>query len=135
MTFEVVATPNAERDITGLRGARRKAYDEFEVALAASGCRAMGYRLTGEHPLASLCGKHLRGNDRAVVAFVDDAAWVLLVGPHDDGDAAADVYGRLYELLGFEIPVGSRTKPPCCEPSGEPPLLDEVETDAFTGKR
>lgn len=94
----------------------------------------MGYRLTGEHPLTSLCVKHLRGADRAVVAFVDDAAWVLLVGPHDAGDAAVDVYSRLYEILGFEVPMGARTKPPCCGSQGEAPLLDEVETDVFAGR-
>jgi hypothetical protein len=134
LTFEVVATPIAERDISALRGARRRAYDDFEADLAATGCRAMGYRLTGDHPLASLCVKHLRGADRAVVAFVDDSAWVLLVGPHDEGDVATNIYGRLYELLGIEAPSNPRTKPPCCDESGEPSRLDEIETDAFVAK-
>jgi len=84
--YFVRATPVAERQIAGLRGARRKAYDQFELVLAQSGCGALDYRLTGLDPLPSLCAKHLRGSDRAVVAFANDDAWVLLVGPHAAGE-------------------------------------------------
>lgn len=94
----------------------------------------MGYRLTGDHPLPSLCVKHLRGADRAVVAFVEDTAWVLLVGPHHEGIRAADVYARLYELLGLDVAQGARTKPPCCDETGEPPQLLEIETDPLNVK-
>lgn len=100
MPYTVRSTRVADRQIAGLRGPRRKAYVEFEQALARQGCAALSYRLTGDDPLPSLCVKHLRGNDRVVVAFSGDEAWVLLVGPHTDGDAAADVYGMLYELAG-----------------------------------
>lgn len=95
----------------------------------------MGYRLTGQHPLPSLCVKHLYGTDRVVVAFRGDEAWVLLVGPHASGDRATDVYGRLYALLGFDPPRGERRKPPCCNDDGTPPELDEVETDPFNARR
>jgi hypothetical protein len=116
----------ADRQIAGLRGPRRKAYNEFEHALALHGCAALGYRLTGDDPLPNLCVKHLRGNDRVVVAFSGDEAWVLLIGPHADGDAAADVYGMLYELAGVPRPAQPRTKPPCCDDDQQPPGLDEA---------
>jgi hypothetical protein len=132
VAFEVVSTPIADRAIAGLRGRRRRAFDQFEEHLASDGCQALGYRLTGEHPLSSLCVKHLRGTDRVVVAFVEDTAWILLVGPHEEGDRAADIYSRLYELLDLEPPRGERTKPPCCLDSGEGPQVSESETDAFS---
>lgn len=95
--------------------------------LALHGCAALGYRLTGDDPLPNLCVKHLRGNDRVVVAFTGDEAWVLLVGPHADGDAAADVYGMLYELAGVPRPAQPRTKPPYCDDDDQqPPELDEA---------
>ncbi len=129
MPYSVRATPVAERQIAGLRGARRKAYYQFEQALARGGCSALDYRLTGADPLPSLCAKHLRGSDRAVVAFADDDAWVLLVGPHAAGDAAADVYGVLYELAGVPRPTQPRTKPPCCDDDETRPALEEVTVD------
>jgi len=132
VSYEVVSTRVADRGIAALRGARLKAYRAFERELASAGCGALGYRLTGDHPLPSLCVKHLRGADRVVVAFVQDRAWVLLVGSHDDGDRAADVYARLYKLLGFEPPPGARSKPPCCSANGEPPELQDVEIDPFS---
>lgn len=42
--------------------------------------------------------KHLRGLDRAVVTFSGDEGWVLYVGPHVEGDAAADVYTATLQL-------------------------------------
>jgi hypothetical protein len=127
----VRSTPTADRQIQGLRGPRRKAYQQFEQSLAHQGCAALGYRLTGQAPLSSLCVKHLRGRDRVVVCFVADQAWILLVGPHDEGDATADVYLALYELLGIEQPTQPRTKPPCCgtDPDQSPPTLDQALVD------
>ena len=90
--------------------------------------------MSGDHPLPSLCVKHLRGKDRVVVGFVDDQAWVLLVGPHQAGDEATDVYSRLYGLLGFEVPEGERSKPSCCDGTGDAPVLLEIETDTFNGR-
>lgn len=95
----------------------------------------MGYRLTGEQPLNSLCVKHLRGADRVVVAFIDDRAVILLVGPHAEGDKAADVYGQLYDIVGAARPEEERTKPPCCGDDDEPPALGEVDIDVFLSAR
>lgn len=129
MAYAVRSTPVADRQIAALRGPRRRAYEEFERALAQQGCAALGYRLTGAQPLSSLCVKHLRGRDRAVVGFSGDEAWVLLVGPHDAGDAAADVYAALYELAGVPPPTTPRTKPACCSDTEAPPALDETVID------
>ena len=126
MPYIVRSTPIADRQIAGLRAARRKAYDLFEEALARQGCAALGYRLTGDEPLASLCVKHLRGNDRVVVTFSGHEAWVLLVGPHIVGEAADDVYTALYELAGVPRPTQPRTKPPCCDENQVPPTLDQA---------
>lgn len=128
MPYIVRSTRVADRQIVALRGPRRKKYDEFERALARDGCAALDYRLTGDDPLPQLCVKHLRGNDRAVIAFADDVAWVLLVGPHTDGDTAADVYGTLYELADIRRPTQPRMKPPCCT-NQQPPELDETTID------
>lgn len=129
MTYSVRATLVADRQIAGLRGARRRAYDQFEQALARGGCLALDYRLTGADPLPRPCCKHLRGRDRAVVAFAAADAWVLLVAPHAAGDTAADVYGALYELAGVSRPTQPRTKPPCCDDDHSPPQLEEAVVD------
>lgn len=129
MPVTVRATPTANQQIAGLRGARSKRYEEFERDLAARGCAALGYRLTGDEPLPSLCVRHLRGKDRVVVAFTDDEAWVLLVGPHDEGDKANDVYTALYALAGVPQPSQPRSKPPCCDEDETAPALDESLID------
>jgi len=38
----------------------------------------MGYRLTGDPPLNSLCCVHLRAAVRTIVTFTPGTAWVLL---------------------------------------------------------
>ena len=124
----VRSTPIADRQIASLRGARLKAYLSFEQELASRGCAALGYRLTGAEPLSSLCVKHLRGADRAVVAFTTEEAWVILVGPHAAGDQAVDVYTKLYELVGVPPPTQPRSKPPCCR-HDTPPNLNEAVVD------
>ena len=114
MPITVQTTSIADRQIAGLRGRRRRTYDEFERDLMTRGCAALGYRLTGEEPLSSLCVKHLHGADRVVVAFAADEAWVLIVGPHAEGDKASDVYTALYLLADVPPPSQPRSKPPCC---------------------
>ena len=129
MTYVVWQTRVAERQVRGLRGARAAAYVRFEQTLAERGCAALAYRLTGRDPLPRICVQHLRGSDRALVAFESGEAWVLLVGPHDAGDAARDVCRTLYGLAGVDIPIEPRTKPPCCDEDGQPPTLDTAAVD------
>jgi hypothetical protein len=126
-------TPVANRQIAGLRGRRKTAYEQFVKDLAQRGCSALDYRLTGDPPLESLCVKHLRGNDRVVVSFTDEAVWILLVGPHEEGKKAENVYTALYELAGVPAPTKPRTKPSCCI-DGSEPILDELEVDRLVGR-
>lgn len=130
MPYTVRSTPIADRQIAGLRAARRKAYDRFEEALARQGCAALGYRLTGDAPLPSLCVKHLRGLDRAVVTFSGDEGWVLFVGPHVEGDAAADVYTATLQL-----DAGSHQSPPGVAAFGAMSDGGRHGTDSGRGRR
>jgi len=41
MPYEVKATPIAQRQIAGLRGPRRMAFDVFVTMLVNEGCRAL----------------------------------------------------------------------------------------------
>jgi len=136
LSYEVKATPVAQRQIAGLRGVRRKAFDAFVTTLVHEGCRALAYRLTGNEPLPRLCVQHLRANDRVVVAFEGPTAWVLLVGPHDEGNRRADVYTALYQLAGVDLPETPRTKPSCCDEDDQPPGVDgEVLDDLLRRAR
>lgn len=123
-----MTTPRAEQQIDQLRTAQMKQLAAFVKELESRGCAALGYRLTGDDPLAHLCVKHLGGSLRAVVAFErSDRAWLLLVGPHDDGDPGIDVYTELYRMVGFQPPDSvKRTKPPCCGDGGEAPKMGKV---------
>jgi len=119
---DVVATPAAQRGLASLRGPAKKRAEAWLDDLAARGCQAMGYRLTGDPPLDSLCCVHLRASDRAIVTFTPGTAWVLLVGPYDRQDREADIYTRVYTAAGITAgPLRARTKPPCCLDDITPP--------------
>jgi hypothetical protein len=126
VAHEVLETPIAATQVDALRGPRKRAYAAFLLELAANGCAAMSYRLTGPDPLPRLCVRHLRGADRVIVAFEErDRAWVVLVGPHTD-ERASNVYNLLYAITGTAIePSERRTKPPCCDEDGAAPVSDE----------
>jgi hypothetical protein len=129
MPTEVLATPRAEQQISGLTRKQAKAFDTFLNELADNGCRALAYRLSGQAPLDHMCVKHLSGSLRVVVAFeTRQRAWILLVGPHDDQDPALNVYAELYRLLGAKPPPDAgRDKPPCCDEVRDlPPVLGET---------
>jgi len=123
---EVIATPRADQQIAGLDRTHAQALGDFVDDLAARGCKALGYRLSGPTPVDRICVKHLRDSLRVVVAFEGPhRAWILLVGRHDDHDPVLNVYAELYRLLGIEPPDSAgRDKPPCCgEDTGLPPVL------------
>jgi hypothetical protein len=129
---QVIATPRAHQQIAGLDRTHAKAFGEFLDDLAARGCKALGYRLSGPAPVDHLCVKHLRDSLRVVVAFEGhQRAWILLVGRHDDQDPVLNVYAELYQLLGAEPPDSAgRDKPPCCDESTElPPVLGAAVTE------
>jgi hypothetical protein len=129
---EVIATPRADQQIAGLDRTHAGAFGEFLDDLAARGCRALGYRLSGPAPVDHLCVKHLRDSLRVVVAFEgQQRAWILLVGRHDDQDPVLNVYAELYRLLGVEPPDSAgRDKPPCCDENTDlPPVLGAAVTE------
>jgi hypothetical protein len=126
---EVLSTPRADQQIGSPTRKEARTFDAFLDDLAARGCQALSYRLTGQAPIDHVCVNHLRGSLRVVVAFeTRSKAWVLLVGPHDDQDPILNVYAELYRLLGVEPqPDSGRDKPPCCDQdAGDPPILGEV---------
>lgn len=127
MAVEVLETPLSEAQAARLRGPAARAYQVFLDDLARRGCAAIGYRVTGPDPLERLCVRHLRGEDRVVVAFQGETrAWVLLIGAHRADDPGADFYEELYRLAGVRPPSDQRRrKPPCCGDGDEPPALDE----------
>lgn len=132
MPTEVIATSRADQQIAELDNTHAKAFDDFLDDLAAQGCQALGYRLSGPTPVDHMCVKHLRGSLRVVVAFEETGrAWILLVGRHEAQDPALDVYAELYRLLGVEPPDSARRdKPPCCDESTElPPVLGDAVTE------
>jgi hypothetical protein len=84
MPTEVLSTPRADQQIKSLARKAAKIFDDFLDDMAAEGCQALSYRLSGEPPVSHVCVKHLRGSLRVVVAFESPRkAWILLVGPHD----------------------------------------------------
>jgi hypothetical protein len=132
VAVEVRATPLANKIIEELPRRSRRAYDQFEADLAARGCAALAYRLSGGL-LDHLCVAHLIGTMRVIVAFESaEVAYVVLVGNHDDSRPPLDVYQQLYAQAGHEPPdQARRDKPPCCDTkTGEPPAdsgwLDEL---------
>lgn len=140
MPVEVRLTARSEQQIARLRRRSVARFEQFLDDLAARGCAALGYRLTGPLPLDHLCVRHLDGLLRVVVGFLSpDQAWILLVGPHDDGDPDIDVYTALYELAGVKPADNARRdKPPCCTGTGQvtaPTLGADVEALASRARR
>lgn len=129
---EVIATPRADQQIARLDRTHAREFGTFLDDLAARGCQALGYRLSGPAPVDHMCVRHLRGSLRVVVAFEGrQRAWILLVGRHDDQDPVLNVYAELYRLLGVEPPDSAgRDKPPCCDESTDlPPVLGAPVTE------
>ena len=54
----------------------------------------------------------------------EDEVAVLRVGPHERENPDLDVYRRLYEALGVEVPDDEHRRPACCE-DGQPPVDPE----------
>lgn len=125
--FSIKITDIARRQVAGLRGENRRAFERAIAELRASGCRAAHYRLTGDG-LEHICVRRLRRQMRMVVAFpADGEAVVLLVGEHSH-DPWLDVYRALYRFLELDPPSERREKPDCCGPAiSEPERTEEVD--------
>jgi mRNA-degrading endonuclease RelE of RelBE toxin-antitoxin system len=126
VSFSISITPTGQRSVDALRGKARKSFDAAVRRLAAEGCKAGDYRLTGEGA-DHICAMHLYGRYRLLIGFPDDRqVVVLLVGEHKTDDPDLDVYRSLYRLLDLPEPTTKRTKPPCCDEAGQGPVDSEV---------
>ncbi len=127
-----MATPLVQRQVRGLRGPTRAAFETFTGDLARRGCAALGYRLTGDL-IERLCVHHLRGGWRVVVTFdAPPVVWVVLIAQHTS-DPATNVYDLLYALTGHRPePDQARTKPACCGDDGAPPPVEEELITSLT---
>ncbi len=115
--FVVWPTPVGDRMLRELQGAVRanakKAMDDLE----RRGCRAADWRLEGD-AVENFCVIDLGRDWRMIIAFPEpDEVAVLLVGRHLDRRPAIDIYRRLYDNLGIELPttIDRKGHPPCCE--------------------
>jgi hypothetical protein len=77
---EVIATPRADQQISGLDRTQARAFGEFLDDLAARGCQALGYRLSGPAPVDHLCVKHLRDSFKGGRRVRGTAAGLDLAG-------------------------------------------------------
>lgn len=137
MAVEVRATSLANKIIENLPRSARTVYDRFEADLAARGCAALAYRLSGDL-LDHLCVVHLAGTMRVIVAFESpEIAYVVLIGDHDSRRPPLDVYQQLYALAGHEAAdQAERSKPPCCDTeTGDPPMDTDLLDDLLTRMR
>lgn len=129
--FDVWPTPEASRDLKKLRGEIRQAAKQARQELAQSGCKAAHYRLTGEGA-ERICVRRLPRRYRVIIAFpAKDQVVILLVGKRSAllkqgqlkqvAPSKIDVYQRLYEILGIDVPDDEERHPPCCS-EGQPPV-------------
>ena len=126
MSFSVSITPTGQRSVDALRGKARESFNAAVQRLAAEGCKAGDYRLTGGE-VDRICSVHLYGRHRLLVCFPDDQqVAVLLVGKHTNGDPEVDIYRSLFQLLDLPEPTAKRTKPPCCDEAGQAPVDPEL---------
>jgi hypothetical protein len=94
--------------------------------LSKEGCRAAAYALSGPPPWPHLCAVHFDGW-RVVVAFpADDEVTIVKIAKHDPD---TDPYRELAGELELPISTAERTKPPCCDPDGEPPVNPQLVED------
>jgi hypothetical protein len=61
MPTEVLVTSRADQQIASLNRRNTRTFDGFLDDLAARGCQALTYRLSGGSPIDHICVKHLRG--------------------------------------------------------------------------
>jgi hypothetical protein len=61
MPTEVLATSRADQQIASLTRRHSQAFEAFLNDLAARGCQAFAYRLSGGPPVDHICVKHLHG--------------------------------------------------------------------------
>jgi hypothetical protein len=127
--FSVWPTPVGERMLRELQGDVRanakKAMDDLE----RRGCKAADWRLEGDE-VENFCVINLGRDWRMIIAFPEShVVAVLLIGRHLDRRPEVDVYRRLYDNLGIEMPTATERQghPPCCETDQGPVDRDSVD--------
>jgi hypothetical protein len=79
--------------VDALRGKAAAAYGEIVGRLAAEGCAAADYRLTGD-TVDRICALHFYAKYRALVSFPkEEHVVIVLIAEHDRG--SKDVYAAL----------------------------------------
>lgn len=117
--FTVTRGAGAVGDLKTVPTNLRPALTQIVERLGREGCRAAGYALSGEPPWPHLCAVHFDGW-RVIVAFpAADEVAIVKVAPHDQ---ANDPYREIADELRVPVSTDERTKPPCCDPQGEPPV-------------
>lgn len=93
------------------------------MSSSSSHARAADYALSGDPPWPHLCAVHF-DDWRVIVAFpILDEVVTLKIGPHNPTN---DPYKEIADELGVPVSTVERTKPPCCDPEGEPPVDSAV---------
>jgi hypothetical protein len=131
--FTVSRVGSAATDAKAVPTKLRPALVRIIERLAREGCRAADYALSGDPPWPHLCAVHFDGW-RVIVAFPTTAEVVILkISPHDPSN---DPYREIAEELGVPVSTVPRTKPPCCDPAGDPPVDEAIlaQLDAVFGK-
>ena len=132
--FEVWPTAVADGQLRDLRGDTRTNAKKAMDRLERHGCKAADYHLEGDE-VERFCVIDLGRDWRMIVAFPEeDEVAVILVGRHIERRPAIDIYRRLYENLGIDLPTISEREghPPCCA-TGEPPV-DRDLVDRFIAR-
>lgn len=89
-------------------------------------------RLTGAQ-VSNVCRLDLYGAWRLLTCFESPDRCILLeVAEHT---RAENPYQTLYQLLGIAEPDEPRTKPSCCDATGQPPIDPELVTRFEDGAR
>ena|SRR5580658_6730395 len=118
--------------MSSLKGKPKAALDLVVDDIRHRGCDAAGVRLAGAS-VSSVCRLDLYGAWRLLTCFESpDRCILLLVAEHSRTE---NPYMLLYEILGMTEPEEPRTKPACCDASGQPPVDPELITRFEDGAR
>jgi len=123
LTVATIPTQLARQQIAAMRGKARASLILAVDDIRRRGCAGAGVRLAGQE-LSAICRLDLYGPWRLLTVFeAPDRCILLLVVEHT---RTANPYKLLYEALHIGEPEEPRTKPPCCDPHGQPSVDPEL---------
>jgi hypothetical protein len=118
-----VPTQLAREQIAAMRGKAKASLLLAVDDIRGRGCAAAGVRLAGEQ-LSAVCRLDLYGAWRLLTTFeASDRCILLLIAEHT---RSANPYQLLYDTLGIDEPEEPRSKPPCCDSKGQPPVAPDL---------